>query len=103
MTINEEQRTNMLRALGNPKLRCDWKPQTNLNKCYRNKFFVYKKNKIWEDLVIKDFAKYVREYRGNDINGNHLYHYFYYVAEKGMKELIKDFVINSQTKSKDNK
>lgn len=73
----------MLHALGNPKLRFDWKPQTNLNRCYRNRFCTYEFDDIWQELVDKGFADMVRERQPNNS-----YLYWYYVTENGMKELL---------------
>ena len=83
--ITEEQKDNMLHALGRPSIRLDWKPETILKKAYRNKFLTYKEDKNWEDLISKGFAKKIVQ--NNPLISKE--EAMYYVTEEGVKYLQK--------------
>ena len=75
----------MLHALGNPIFDKRTKlPVTALNACYRNKFFCFKKDKEWEDLVKKGYAKC--KYTRNRTNKSD--EYWYYVTVEGMNRIL---------------
>ena len=85
--INEKQIDNMLHALGRPNIRLDWKPETILRKANRNYFYVFNKEAILDELVIKGLMSVVE--RKEPSYSMHKKSYIYFVTLGGVAYLME--------------
>lgn len=90
--ITEEQKDDMLHALGRPTIRKDWKAKTILDKCYRNRYIVDNNNKSWEDLILKGFADKVVQTNSLIPKEDAMY----FVTEEGVKYLQENGALGTE-------
>jgi len=84
--LTKKQLDDMHHAIGRPTYNKTWKDKTILDKCYRNKFYLYERDESWEDLIKKGLAGVIvqKNFCGEKA-------LFYYVKEEAIKYLRKHY------------